>query len=88
VRVGLISGSIARPQMEKEYDVLNAFYCFISDAISGAYSAEEFSQEFGYTDPREGLKIWRACQRAYEKAERVIDGDLYDTANELSEIAG
>ena len=29
--------SIMHPEFESEYDVLNAFYCFVSDALSGLY---------------------------------------------------
>lgn len=81
--------SIAHPTMEKEYDVLNAFYCFVNDAISGSYNFEEFCGEFGYdTDSRKAEKIWKACQESLEELQRIYDGDIYDLVNELQEIAG
>ena len=83
--------SIASPDFEKEYDVLNALYCFVSDAISGLYSFDEFCGEFGYdTDSRKAEKVYKACKRAYAKFERVSgfsENEMYDFINELSEIA-
>lgn len=83
--------SIAKPEFEKEYDVLNAFYCFVSDALSGLESFDNFCGEFGYdTDSRKAEKIYKACKRAYAKFERVSgysDDEMYDFINELSEIA-
>ena len=81
--------SIARPNMETEYDILNAFYCFISDAISGYMTFSEFCGEFGYDeDSRSAEKTWKACKRASDKLKRIYDGDIYDLSNRLQEIAG
>jgi hypothetical protein len=83
--------SIMHPKFETEYDVLNAFYCFVSDALSGLYSFDEFCSEFGYdTDSRKAEKIYKACKRAYTKFERVSgfsENEMYDFINELAEIA-
>lgn len=81
--------SIAQPELRSEYDVLNAFNCFVSDAITGKDSFEDFCGEFGYdTDSRKAEKTHKACQRATDKLERIYDGDIYDLANRLSEVAG
>ncbi len=81
--------SIAQPRIETEYDVLNAFYCFVSDAISGDMDFSEFYGEFGYDeDSRTAGKDWKACQRSSEELARIYDGDIYDLANELQEVAG
>ena len=81
--------SIANPELSSEYDVLNAFYCFVGDAVSGSYSFEEFCSEFGYdTDSRKAEKTWKACQESYNNLLNIYDGDIYDLVNELSEIAG
>ena len=81
--------SVAKPNVETEYDILNAFYCFISDAISGDMSFSEFCSEFGYDeDSRSAEKTWKACKRAADKLKRIYDGDIYDLANRLQEIAG
>lgn len=84
-------GSVRNPSLESDYDLLNAFYCFVSDALSGLYSFDEFCGEFGYdTDSRKAEKIYKACKRAYAKFERVSgfsESELYDFINELSEVA-
>ena len=84
-------GSIKNPSLESDYDLLNAFYCFVSDALSGLYSFDEFCGEFGYdTDSRKAEKIYKASKRAYAKFERVSgfsESGLYDFINELSEVA-
>lgn len=81
--------SIAKPQMETRYDVLNAFYAFVDDAISGEMSLSDFCYEFGYDDDSiAASRIWKACKRNNAKLRRIYDGDIYDLANELQEIAG
>ena len=84
-------GSIKNPRLESDYDLLNAFYCFVSDAISGLESFENFCGEFGYdTDSRKAEKTYKLCKRAYVKFNRVSgfsDDEMYDFINELSEIA-
>ena len=82
-------GSIVNPEPETEYAVLNAFYCFVSDAVIGDMEFAEFCREFGYDeDSRKAEKTWKACQRATVKLERIYDGDVGDLANELQEVAG
>lgn len=74
--------------LDKKYNLLNAVYCWITDAISGLQSFEEFCSELGYdTDSRKAEATWKACQTATAQAQRVISEDLYDFANELAEIA-
>lgn len=81
--------SIANPILNKEYDILNAFYCFVSDAVSGSESFEEFCSNFGYdSDSRAAEKIYRKCKKQLEKLQKIYDGNIYDLANELSEVAG
>lgn len=70
----------------KGEDLLNAFQCFISDAIAGDYSFEDFCSEFGYdTDSRSAEKVYKECIKSMNKAKNVIDEDLYDFSNELNE---
>lgn len=73
-------------------DLLNAFYCFVSDACNGLYSFSDFCGEFGYNeDSRSAERIFKACQRAYKSFYRVSgfdDSSIYDFINELQEIAG
>ena len=68
-------------------DLLNAFECFISDAIAGNEEFEEFCSNFGYdSDSRTAERIHKECIKSLAKAQSIIDGDLYDFANELQEV--
>lgn len=81
--------SIINPELETEYDVLNAFYCFVSDAISGNKSFWDFCSDFGYdADSMTAWKIWNSCKRSTKKLTRIFPGDIYDLANELVENYG
>jgi hypothetical protein len=83
--------SIMNPELRTRYEVLNALYCFVSDAVSGLDSFEDFCSNFGYdTDSREAEKTWKTCKRSTDKALRVLGvsrSGLYDFLNDLSEIA-
>ena len=81
-------GSIVNPELSTEYDVLNAFNCFVSDAIAGHDDFKEFCGNMGYDeDSRQARSTWRACQRAYNKLKRIYNKDIYDLSNELQEVA-
>jgi hypothetical protein len=81
--------SIAQPELRKRYDLLHAFYCFITDALSGQQEFDEFCSEFGYdVDSIDAHRTWQACKRAAAKLERIYPDDLFDLANELQDIAG
>lgn len=81
--------SIMNPHLSSEYDVLNAFYCFVSDAVSGLESFSDFCREFGYDeDSRSAEKIWKSCRRSYEKLSRMSGfsrDEIYDLCNALAE---
>lgn len=81
--------SIANPELETEYDILNAFRCFLEDACSGSESFEDFCSEYGYdTDSRKAEKVWKACKRAAVKFSRIApDTDIYDLINSMEEYA-
>ena len=85
-------GSVVNPRVESEYDLLNAFYCFVSDGLSTVDGFENFCSEFGYdTDSRRAEKIFKACKRSEEKLFRVTGYSvdmMYDFINELQEVAG
>jgi hypothetical protein len=75
-----------RPVVNKEHDILQAFSCFINDAVSGDYTFEEFCSELGYdTDSRTAEKIYKKCKKQLEKLNKIYDGNIYDLSNELSE---
>jgi hypothetical protein len=72
--------------IKKEYDLLNAFYCFLSDGVSGLDSFEDFCFNFGYdTDSIKAYGIYKECKKSAVKIQRVITCNIYDLLNELSE---
>ena len=81
--------SIANPELTSEYDIVNAFYCFLQDACSGSESFTEFCADFGYDeDSRSAERTWKACKRAAAKFERIApDSDIYELLNSMEEYA-
>lgn len=81
-----------------EDDVVFAFYCFISDSISGTYTFKQFCDEFGYdyyADEGWGYnrvndkskKIHDACVKSFKKAQDLgfTENELYNMVNYLQE---
>lgn len=78
--------SIMHPEIQTEDDLLNAFECFVSDALSGENSFEDFCNEYGYdTDSRSAERTHKACVKSNQKLKGIYAGDLYELANELNE---
>ncbi len=80
--------SIMHPEVRSNADLRGAFDCFLSDAMAGMQSFEEFCSDFGYdTDSRKAERTWRACQRSHEKAYRLCGSDdaIYKIAEALRE---
>lgn len=67
-------------------DKINAFYCFVQDAISGTMSCKEFKSEFGYDDCCEAHRIWKLCKDATIKAARLGLGDLYTLSEQIRNV--
>jgi hypothetical protein len=67
-------------------DKINAFYCFIGDAIAGTMTCKEFASEFGYTDCCEAHRIHKLCKESTIKAAQLGIGDLYELSNKLQEV--
>jgi len=69
-----------------EEDILNAFYCFLSDAVAAEDIFADFCSNFGYTE-RSGTSkaIYRLCQKSNAKAKKIFS-DVCDACNELSEL--
>ncbi len=85
--------SIAKPRMKEPYDIGNAFYSFVNDALCGLMSIDEFFSEFGYELPSEAIKVHDACKKALDGLTRLLGVDenddiLYDLVNDLSEQYG
>ena len=79
--------SIANPRISKGEDNVYALYCALQDAFYATDSFERFCLELGYDqDSRRAEKVYKACEKALTKVERVFDGvDLADLINELRE---
>lgn len=78
--------SLNKPQITESVEALEAFDCFVSDAIAGEMDFIEFCEEFGYSSRlRETEKTWKACVDAHKRLIRISDIDIYDLANELRE---
>ena len=58
-------------------DLKNAAGCFFEDGLLGSYSFSEFCADLGYDeDSMRANKIYKSCQRNYEKIKRMgIDDD-------------
>ena len=84
-------GSIMKPEITTENELMFAFYCFLSDGEGSRYGFEEFCSEFGYdTDSRKAYKTFKACEKSLKKAERIgIDENMAcDIMNDLQENYG
>lgn len=82
---------LLRPELETESDLLDAFYCFVSDALLGWQSFVDFCNEMGYdSDSRKAEKIWKACEKNYNKFSNLTGYSLdmmYDFVNKLADIS-
>ena len=67
-------------------DLQNVLYCFISDAVAGDMSFDEFCSEFGYDDIDTAEEVYRACQEQRERFDDLCDEDLHDMINALNEL--
>lgn len=75
-------GSIMKPEITTDQELLFAFYCFLSDGQSSRYGFNEFCSEFGYdTDSRRAFSTFKECRKSLFKAEKI--GIDEDTACEL-----
>ena len=79
--------SIAYPEFRSSCEVLEAFHCFVSDALSylDARDTDDFANEFGYTKISEAVRIYKACASSWNKCKRVIgeEDDVRELYNAL-----
>lgn len=78
--------SIVEGEIVTEESLMNAVWCFIQDAISGQMDYNEFTSEFGELD--DNKKVHKACQKSYEKYNRVFTEDIYDILEDLENKYG
>jgi hypothetical protein len=78
--------SIMNPEIRTPAEVLEAFECFVSDALAGDQSFTDFCADMGYdTDSRQAERTWKACIRSWKKLNRISNVDIFDLANDLRE---
>lgn len=75
-------GSVSDPVIDTEQKLLNAFYCFVSEAEMGSQSYEDACANLGEIE----FSTYRALEKMHEKFEKVCDEDIYDLLNELQEL--
>ena len=79
-------GSISKPEITTENELIFSLYCFLNDGISTIDNDFfDFCNEFWYECNREADKIFKACKRSLIKLEKVFNCDLYELINELQE---
>lgn len=83
--------SIMNPELKDEKDLINAFYCFLTDAEAGTNTLSEFYKNYyGFDkDLSEAINCYNGCRKAYNKFMRILDNDIdkiYSLLNNLIEI--
>lgn len=68
-------------------DLVDAFECFLSDAISGMMTRSDFVSEYGYTNtnPTYTNRIYNACVTTRHALRGISDDDIYKLVNAISE---
>lgn len=75
--------------IKSETQLMNAFYCFLTDATAGKLDYFDFCNEFGYNAYDGNTKrIYSACVRQREKASKILTDNIYDLINEITERWG
>ena len=84
--------SIASPVIKTEWEVLEAFNCFLSDAVSGCSSFGEFLSDFGYEKVKESSRTYNLCVKAknqalklFQSSEETLPAILEEILTELGE---
>jgi hypothetical protein len=66
--------------------LMDAVSCFISDAVCGSQSFEDFCSDLGYDqDSRKAKRTHKACIKQYEKASKLFES-IEDAYNEIQEL--
>ena len=58
-------------------EVADVLYCFLSDALCGQDTFEDFCCNYGYdTDSRKALEIYLACQKTEQDLRKLLGNDF------------
>lgn len=81
--------SISKCVIDDEESLIQAFDCFVRDALAGQETFEEFCSEYGYDlDSRKAYKTYKTCKKMYDAFERVVNDDIYNILNDLQDNYG
>lgn len=81
--------SLAEPKIRTRRDCLSAFDCFLSDAMCGDQSFEDFCSDCGYdTDSRKAFSAWTACKKANKKLFTLTNQYFYSDIFKALESEG
>lgn len=90
-------GSISNPIINTTDDLMDAFYCFVSDSMSGFDDFKQFCNSYDYEEyiesptsgnlilNREVKKIHNSCIKSLRKLEKIYNGCIYDLLDQLQE---
>ena len=76
--------SILNPQITDTEELKWAFECFLRDCLVAIESYEDFISEFGYDDDKESKRVYKECECALKKLERIYDGDIFELYNAVN----
>jgi len=85
-------GSVVDYQKNKcrltEDDLINVLECILSDGIAGTMECKNFFDEFGYEDPCEGIKAYKACKDTLRRLGdmELTEDALYNMVNALHDM--
>ena len=76
--------NILNPQITDTEELKWAFECFLRDCLVAIESYEDFISEFGYDDDKESKRVYKECECALKKLERIYDGDIFELYNAVN----
>lgn len=83
--------SLHEIEIRTRKQLLWAFECFLSDALSVMQNEDEwdFFDEYGYTPSRKAKEVYDACKKSAQKALRVVGSEqrICDLINEINGYA-
>ena len=76
--------SVLNPQITSTQELKDAFQCYLNDCLVAMETYEEFISEFGYDDDKDSKRVYKECQCALKKLERIYDGDILELYNAVN----
>lgn len=76
--------SILNPQITDTEELKWAFQCYLNDCLVAMETYADFISEFGYDDDKDSKRVYKECQYALKKLERIYDGDILELYNAVN----